>query len=99
MTWLLLIAAGVAMGLAAGRAVWGRRERSPVQEYEKRERRRERESELAAVAGTMDEVRLLLARGNKIAAIKAYREQTNSGLREAKDAVDALEHETRADPK
>ena len=28
--------------------------------------------------------------GKKIAAIKLYREQTNSGLKEAKDAVEAL---------
>ncbi|MGH2609374.1 MAG: hypothetical protein ACRDHF_09835 [Tepidiformaceae bacterium] len=30
-----------------------------------------------------------------MAAIKAFREQTNSGLREAKDAVEALERETK----
>ncbi len=32
----------------------------------------------------------LLAAGKKIAAIKIYREQTNVGLKEAKDAVEAL---------
>lgn len=34
----------------------------------------------------------LLQRGNKIAAIKRLREHSGLGLREAKDAVDALEH-------
>ncbi len=32
-----------------------------------------------------------LRQGNKIEAIKAYRAVTNAGLKEAKDAVDALE--------
>ena len=32
-----------------------------------------------------------LRQGNKIEAIKAYRAVTNTGLKEAKDAVDALE--------
>jgi len=33
----------------------------------------------------------LLAAGNKIEAIKAYREQTGLGLKEAKDAIDQIE--------
>ena len=36
------------------------------------------------------EVRDLVARGNKIEAIKVYRERTGLGLKEAKDAVEAL---------
>lgn len=32
----------------------------------------------------------LVRQGNKIAAIKQYREETGLGLREAKDAIDAL---------
>jgi len=36
------------------------------------------------------EVSALLARGNKIAAIKRYRELTGVGLKEAKDYVDRL---------
>lgn len=32
-----------------------------------------------------------LRQGNKIEAIKAYREHTGTGLKEAKDAIDALE--------
>lgn len=36
-------------------------------------------------------VRSLLASGDKIGAIKQYRELTGLGLKEAKDAVDALE--------
>ena len=38
-----------------------------------------------------DEVRAHLAAGRKIQAIKAYREQTGAGLKDAKDAVEALE--------
>lgn len=38
-----------------------------------------------------DEIRRLLATGNKIAAIKRYREQTGVGLAEAKYAVESLE--------
>lgn len=39
-----------------------------------------------------EEVRTLLLEGKKIQAIKLYREQTGLGLREAKAAVDLLEH-------
>jgi ribosomal protein L7/L12 len=38
-----------------------------------------------------DEVRDLLRQGKKIEAIKRYREATNLGLKEAKDAVDEIE--------
>ncbi len=38
-----------------------------------------------------NEIRQLLASGNKIAAIKRYREQTGGGLAEAKAAVESLE--------
>jgi ribosomal protein L7/L12 len=37
-----------------------------------------------------EEIRKLLDSGNKIQAIKMYREQTGVGLAEAKDAVEAL---------
>lgn len=36
--------------------------------------------------------------GNKIEAIKLLREKTGLGLKEAKDAIDALVQERRADP-
>ena len=38
-----------------------------------------------------NEIRQLLASGNKIAAIKRYREQTGVGLAEAKAAVESLD--------
>ena len=41
------------------------------------------------------QVQDLIRRGNKIEAIKVYREQTGLGLREAKDAVEAMEHSMR----
>lgn len=41
-------------------------------------------------------VRDALFEGNKIQAIKHYREQTRVGLKEAKDAVEKLEGELRA---
>lgn len=34
-----------------------------------------------------------MTKGNKIAAIRRYREATGLGLKEAKDAVDALERQ------
>ena len=37
-----------------------------------------------------DEVKRLVQQGQKIQAIKLYREKTGLGLKEAKDAVDAL---------
>ena len=41
-------------------------------------------------ADWMSEVHALVASGNKIQAIKVYRERTGLGLKEAKDAVEAL---------
>jgi ribosomal protein L7/L12 len=41
-------------------------------------------------AAAMAEVRRALAAGNKIAAIKHYREATGLGLKDAKDAVEAI---------
>lgn len=43
----------------------------------------------AVADGLSAEVRALADRGEKIAAIKAYRESTGVGLKEAKDAVEA----------
>lgn len=40
--------------------------------------------------GFMDEVRALANNGRKIEAIKLYRESTGVGLKEAKDAVEAM---------
>jgi len=37
------------------------------------------------------QIRELISQGNKIAAIKLFREVTNVGLKEAKDAVEAIE--------
>jgi ribosomal protein L7/L12 len=41
------------------------------------------------------EIVSLLARGQKIEAIKRYREYTGSALKEARDAVDAIERSLR----
>jgi ribosomal protein L7/L12 len=41
----------------------------------------------------MDEVRTLVEAGNKIEAIKRYRELTNLGLKEAKDEIDRMERD------
>lgn len=40
-----------------------------------------------------ERVRSLLAEGRKIEAIKVYREATSAGLKEAKDAVEALDRD------
>ncbi len=42
-----------------------------------------------------DEIMDLLQRGQKIEAIKIYRERTNCGLKEAKDAVEELQRQNR----
>jgi Ribosomal protein L7/L12 C-terminal domain len=46
-------------------------------------------------AGASEQIKALLMRGNKIEAIKVYREQTGLGLKQAKDYVDALERQMR----
>jgi ribosomal protein L7/L12 len=43
------------------------------------------------VSAPEQSIRELLAAGRKIEAIKLYREQTGAGLKEAKDAVEAIE--------
>lgn len=40
--------------------------------------------------GIIPEIRALVEQGELIRAIKAYREETGAGLKEAKDAIDAL---------
>ncbi len=45
-------------------------------------------SETSRPAG--EEIHRLIATGRKIEAIKVYREQTGCGLKEAKDAIDAI---------
>ena len=37
-----------------------------------------------------DQVKEYIRQGNKLAAIKAYREENNASLRDAKDAVEAI---------
>jgi len=44
-----------------------------------------------ASPGTEGDILSMLEQGRKIDAIRMYREQTGAGLREAKDAVEALE--------
>jgi ribosomal protein L7/L12 len=46
---------------------------------------------LPPVAGSVEQVHLLARQGLKIQAIKAYRELTGAGLKDAKDYVEALE--------
>ena len=45
-----------------------------------------------AHAAALSEVKRLAHSGQKIDAIKMYREATGVGLKEAKDAVEAMEH-------
>ncbi|MCG8590243.1 MAG: hypothetical protein MJE66_13205 [Proteobacteria bacterium] len=61
--------------------------------------RRERESlpnSLQATSAPAGSIEDLLLRGRKIEAIKLYREEHGVGLREAKEAVEALERELRS---
>lgn len=48
---------------------------------------------IADDADAHDPVRELLLQGRKIDAIKAYRERTGAGLKDAKDAVDEMERQ------
>lgn len=49
------------------------------------------EDSLPMLAVSDEEIRQCLLQGNKIKAIKLYRQQTGLGLREAKEAIDLLE--------
>ncbi len=48
-----------------------------------------RQNDLADDSGLSTTVRALADRGQKINAIKAYREETGAGLKDAKEAVEA----------
>ena len=90
----LLMFGGVALvAFLIGFIARGGRSPSPVDTYEEQQRRATLAAELAEKAGTIEEVRMLVAQGNKIAAIKAFRARTHCGLREAKEAVQALERD------
>jgi ribosomal protein L7/L12 len=52
---------------------------------------------VADVAALDDQILASLVAGNKIAAIKTYRQQTGLGLYEAKQFIDALEAQLRTD--
>ena len=47
----------------------------------------------AAIAGEMEDVRAYIRAGQMIHAIKAYRDRTGLGLKESKDAVEAMARE------
>lgn len=49
----------------------------------------------ASSAEAMDEIKRLLRSGNKIEAIRVHREAFNTGLKDAKDAVDAIESDLK----
>lgn len=53
----------------------------------------ERYAELTSLLKDEDVIQEQLRRGNKIGAIKLYREQTGIGLKEAKDVVETMEQE------
>jgi ribosomal protein L7/L12 len=50
----------------------------------------------AAVAGTLDSVEAAILAGRKIEAIKLYREEHGVGLKEAKEAVEAIQRSMRS---
>ena len=76
-----------AFGFAAGRGA------TPVHKQSKESPL----SQLPREAGTdaMQQVERLLRDGHKIEAIKAYREATHLGLKDAKDFVDRFERQLR----
>jgi hypothetical protein len=53
---------------------------------------------MSGISTTQEEqIRELLAKSQKVAAVKLYREMTGVGLKEAKDAVDAINAQMRGD--
>lgn len=86
-SYLVLVVAVVVAFMAA--LFTGRSRRGMHVVWEDRDARNE--SHEAAAADP--EVKRHLAQGQLIAAIKRYRTLTGSGLKEAKDAVDALQRE------
>jgi ribosomal protein L7/L12 len=68
-------------------------------ELERRVEMLERQSSFAVPQNNMSASQIdltdLLRRGNKIEAIKMYREATGCGLREAKEYVDALDKQLK----
>jgi ribosomal protein L7/L12 len=62
-----------------------------VDEIERAMRLEDAPPEPGLAAADEAELRDLLARGNKIAAVRLYHEKTGAGLKEAKDAVEAME--------
>ena len=86
-TWLLLITASMA-------GSWPAAEQPPQEaRLEVAERMGDyfRLAWRQCFAPKIEQIKRALFAGQKIAAIKIYREQTNSGLREAKEAVEKLE--------
>lgn len=83
---LLLGVALLGLGFVLGRSGGGRRDLlRPPPAMPAPPRR------AAAPAGLEDEIRGYLAQGNKLMAIKHAREVTGTGLKEAKDFVEAIE--------
>lgn len=54
--------------------------------------------DLGEYAGNWANIDALIRKGKKIEAIKAYRQATSSGLKEAKDAVEARERDLKRAP-
>lgn len=52
----------------------------------------------AETSGNWSSIDPLIRKGKKIEAIKAYRQATSAGLKEAKDAVEARERELKRAP-
>lgn len=87
--FVILVAVGIMLRSRSSKTA-GSAERS------ERERRRQRAAELHAAGDVDGAIRELVAAGKKIEAIKLYRRQYSVGLKEAKDAVEAIERQLRS---
>ncbi len=87
--WLVLVV--VLVAVAIGFAWYRHQVRSERSLPDTLPQGRESTPEHTISAALEDEVRVLLAQGQKIAAIKLYREQTGLGLKQAKEAVERLQ--------
>jgi ribosomal protein L7/L12 len=92
--WIFVICALLILVLMAFRP-WHKDAPVASRERDTRENGPDTEGHLPITEAPGEEVRRSILAGNKIRAIKLYREQTGLGLREAKAAIDHLEQVLR----
>ena len=97
-SWFLGIEVGCAASIISAviQRVWPTPNPNARRLADLERRVRELSARLGIEEAPQTEVQALIAQGRKINAIKLYREQTRVGLKEAKEAVDAMEAQMKA---